>query len=86
MKFIKIIGFIGLVISKEVGFIYKLFDWFYFYVVLYMMGYELKEIFLVVKMCYIIVMYVILYEILKIYFGSKIMYVFLKIFFRIRIN
>lgn len=51
-----------------------------------MMWYELKEIFLVVKMCYIIVMYVILYEILKIYFGSKIMYVFLKIYFRIRIN
>lgn len=45
-----------------------------------MMWYELKEIFLVVKMCYIIVMYVILYEILKIYFGSKIMYVFLKYF------
>lgn len=78
MKLIKITGLIGLAISKEAGFIHKPLDRSHSYAAvftaLYTTWYELKEIFLAAKTCYIIAMHVTLHETSKTYSGSETMH------------
>lgn len=83
-----IIGLIGLAISKEAWFIHKPLDRSHSYAAvftaLYTTWYELKEIFLAAKTCYIIAMHVTLHETSKTYSGSKTMHVSSKTYSRIR--